>query len=326
MDCGRLSAIAHCLQIHDKSTFMLVCRSSAKINLTLEVLSRRADGYHLLRSVVHSIGLWDTLYFEFGIGPGFSLRSNWPALMTEDNLCLRAAKAWTEAASGKTPQRFGGVRITLNKTIPLGGGLGGGSSNAAATLLALNSQYQNLLDKDELQTIALQLGADVPFFLQGGCALMEGIGEKLTSLPAQKAWAVLICPPFHANTSKVFQAFDEMPRTEKSAPTSDELRKALETRQLKSIGPLLQNDLIKVSSNNLFDPARAIKVLLAHDAMGATMSGSGSTVFGLFKGKMQAQDARSKIAEVLNEDFMVYAVPLTGECFALLPPTSKRTK
>ncbi|MEO6907864.1 MAG: 4-(cytidine 5'-diphospho)-2-C-methyl-D-erythritol kinase, partial [Abditibacteriaceae bacterium] len=207
--CGTHFIIAHHSPIHDKSTFMLGCRSSAKINLTLEVLSRCADGYHLLRSVVHNIGLWDTLYFEFGIGPGFSLRSNWPALMTEDNLCLRAARAWTEAASVKTPQRFAGVRITLNKTIPLGGGLGGGSGNAAATLLALNSHYQDLLELDELEKIALQLGADVPFFLHGGCALMEGIGEKLTPLPTQKAWTVLICPAFPANTAKVFQTFDQ---------------------------------------------------------------------------------------------------------------------
>jgi 4-diphosphocytidyl-2-C-methyl-D-erythritol kinase len=303
---------------------MLVCRSSAKINLTLEVLSRRADGYHLLRSVVHSIGLWDTLYFEFGIGPGFSLRSNWPALMTEDNLCLQAARAWTEAAGAKTPQRFGGVRITLNKTIPLGGGLGGGSGNAAATLLALNNHYQNLLERQELENIALQLGADVPFFLQGGCALMEGIGEKLTPLPAQKAWAVLICPPFHANTAKVFQAFDDSDQAEKSSSTSNDLKNALEAGQIKSIGSLLQNDLIKAATNHLFDPAQTIKVLLEYGAIGASMSGSGSTVFGLYKGKKQAQDARSKIAEALDEDFMVYAVPLTTECFALLPPTSRR--
>ena len=305
---------------------MLVCRSSAKINLTLEVLSRRVDGYHLLRSVVHSIGLWDTLYFEFGIGPGFSLRSNWPSLMTEDNLCLQAARAWTEAAAAKTPQRFAGVRITLNKTIPLGGGLGGGSGNAAATLLALNSQYQNLLEREELENIALQLGADVPFFLQGGCALMEGIGEKLTPMPAQKAWAVLICPPFHANTAKVFHTFDEIAPAGKSSSTSDEMKHVLEAGQLKSIGSLLKNDLIKASANSLFDPENAIKVLLAHKALGASMSGSGSTVFGLYKAKRQAQDARSQIAEMLDDDFMVYAVPLTPECFALLPPTSRRAK
>ena len=317
---------AHYLPIHDKSTFMLVCRSSAKINLTLEVLSRRADGYHQLRSVVHSIGLWDTLYFEFGIGPGFSLRSNWPSLMTEDNLCLQAARAWTEAASAKTPQRFAGVRITLNKTIPLGGGLGGGSGNTAATLLVLNSHYQNLLEQEELENIALQLGADVPFFLQGGCALMEGIGEQLTVLPAQKGWVVLICPPFHANTAKVFQTFDAINQTTKISSASEELINALKNNRFKCIGDLLQNDLTNASANHLFDPAHSIKVLLEHDAIGASMSGSGSTIFGLYKGKQQAQDARSKIAEVLDEDFLVYAVPLTTESFALLPPTSKISK
>jgi 4-diphosphocytidyl-2-C-methyl-D-erythritol kinase len=298
---------------------MLVCRSSAKINLTLDVLSRRADGYHLLQSVVHSIGLWDTLYFEFGIGPGFSLRSNWPALMTEDNLCLRAARAWTEAAARKTPQRFGGVRITLKKTIPLGGGLGGGSSNAAATLLALNNHYQDLLKTEELEEIALQLGADVPFFLQGGCALMEGIGEQLTPLPALKAWAVLICPPFHANTANVFRAFDQLPQRPESPIGTEAIIRSLETGKLTSIAPLLHNDLLAASGNALFDPSHAIKVLLEHGATGASMSGSGSTVFGLFKGKTRAQDARSKIAEAMDEDFLIYAVPLITESFTLLP-------
>lgn len=302
---------------------MLVCRSSAKINLSLEVLSRRDDGYHLLRSVVHGIGLWDTLYFEFGIGPGFSLRSNWPSLMTEDNLCLQAARAWTEAASAKTPQRFGGVRITLNKTIPLGGGLGGGSSNAAATLMALNGHYQHLLEKEELEEIALQLGADVPFFLHGGCALMEGIGEKLTPLPTQKAWTVLICPPFHANTANVFQTYDNLAHAPQHESTLDELIGALETNQLQLAGNLLHNDLVEASTNHLFDPRQAIKVLLDHNALGASMSGSGSTVFGLYKTKKQAQDARSRIAESLGEDSLVYAVPLTAQCFTLLPPTSK---
>lgn len=313
------------MPIHDKSTFMLVCRSSAKINLTLEVLSRRDDGYHLLQSVVHSIGLWDTLYFEFGIGPGFSLRSNWPALMTEDNLCLRAARAWTEAASAKTPQRFGGVRITLNKSIPLGGGLGGGSGNAAATLLALNEHYKQLLEPQELEDIALQLGADVPFFLRGGCALMEGIGERLTTLPAQKAWAVLICPPFHANTAKVFQAFDQTNPPPKATSNSEELATLLEAGKIKSGASLLQNDLLHAASNAAFDPEHAIKVLLAHQAFAASMSGSGSTVFGLYKSKTVAQDARSQIAEALYDDFLVYAVPLTAKCYALLPPVSKPT-
>jgi len=301
---------------------MLVCQAASKINLTLEVLSRRPDGYHLLKSVVHSIGLWDTLYFEFGIGPGFSLRSNWPALMTEDNLCLRAARAWTEQAAAKAPQRFGGVRITLKKTIPMGGGLGGGSSDAAATLLALNHHYRHLLEMPELEQIALELGADVPFFLKGGCALMEGIGETLTPLPIIKAWVVLICPVVQARTPEVFRAFDTAPPQPVSPSPGAVLVDQLDPLNLKAVSASLHNDLTAAATSRFFDPAECVKVLLNHGALGASMSGSGSTVFGLYKTKKAAQDARSKVAEELDEDFLVYAVPLVPESFALLPSAS----
>lgn len=177
----------------------------------------------------------------------------------------------------------------------------------------------------DLEKIALQLGADVPFFLRGGCALMEGIGEKLTPLPVQKGWAVLICPPYHANTAEVFHAFDQTAPIRKSPSASADLITALETGKIKSIGSLLQNNLLSVSNNSLFNPEQAIKVILGHGAIGASMSGSGSTVFGLFTGKKQAQDARSKIAEELDDDFMIYAVPLIAESFMLLPPAAKGT-
>lgn len=297
---------------------MLVCLAAAKINLTLDVLARRDDGYHLLRSVVHSVGLWDTLHFEFGIGPGFSLRSNWPALMTEDNLCLQAAKAWVESAAAKTPQRFGGVRITLQKTIPMGSGLGGGSSNAAATLLALNHHHQNLLDPGELEKLALTLGADVPFFLKGGCALMEGIGEQLTPLPPVKGWVVLICPAFHAVTAEIFRTYDQTAPVS-AASSNESFIEAVQQADLNSIGGYLHNDLLDAATSGNFNPEPLLKVLLANGAIGASMTGSGSTLFGLFKARRAAQDARSLIADGLSKEYRVYAVPLNEMCFELMP-------
>jgi 4-diphosphocytidyl-2-C-methyl-D-erythritol kinase len=122
---------------------MILCRSAAKVNLTLDVLARRADGYHELRSIVHTVGWWDVLGYEFGIGPGLSLRCNDSRLYGEDNLCLKAARAWLSASQAIRPVRFNGLRITLQKMIPAGAGLGGGSGNAAATLLALNRHFDN---------------------------------------------------------------------------------------------------------------------------------------------------------------------------------------
>jgi 4-diphosphocytidyl-2-C-methyl-D-erythritol kinase len=171
---------------------MLFYRSPAKINLSLDVLSRRADGYHELQSVTHCIGLFDTLGLDLTGAPGLSFRCSSPALGGNDNLCLKAARAWLQATKTLEGQRryFPGIRLTLDKKIPVGAGLGGGSSNATATLLALNDHFKTPLEDAQLHEIATGLGADVPLFLHGGCALMEGIGEKISDLPALSGWIV----------------------------------------------------------------------------------------------------------------------------------------
>jgi len=280
---------------------MLTCRSAAKINLTLDLLARRADGYHELQSIVHSINLWDTLTFEFDFGPGLSLRCNAPDLAGDDNLCLKAARAWLAATRERgLSLRFNGLRVTLHKTIPSGAGLGGGSGNAAATLLALNRQFDGALDDAALHAVAAKLGADVPFFLDGGCALMEGIGERLTALPALDGWLALVKPALDLSTPQVYRKWDEMQSA--AAPSTAIARAARLAGDLASVATALNNDLSGAAQSLGLDVASLIQMLLRQGALGAQMTGSGSAVFGIFPNEATARRAAANLQEQFNPD------------------------
>ncbi len=181
---------------------MLTLLAPAKLNLTLEVLGKRTDGYHEIRSLVQTISLCDILSFE----PDTEtyLECTEPSLQNHDNLVLRTAELLK-----KTCGYRGGVRIKLEKKIPWSAGLGGGSSDAAATLLALNQLWQLQLKTTDLLELAAQLGSDVPFFLHKGTALIKGRGEKITPLlPAsKKSWSVLLVPPISKMPDKTKQAY-----------------------------------------------------------------------------------------------------------------------
>ena len=306
---------------------MMICRSAAKINLTLDLLAHRPDGYHELQSIVHTVGLWDTLTFEFDFGPGFSLRCNEPNLSGDDNLCLKAARAWLSATRERGLRlRFNGLRITLQKTIPAGAGLGGGSGNAAATLRALNADFAGVsgpapLDDTTLHAVAAKLGADVPFFLHGGCALMEGIGERLTPLPALTGWVVLVKPPLDLSTAAVYRQWDELGlASTKSTPV---VQSELVGGDLSKVASALQNDLSsaarELGSNHEF----LVNALLESGALGAQMSGSGSGVFGLFAGEEAARHAAVQMEERLSArddrlDHQVFTVSLCASAIEFL--------
>lgn len=180
---------------------MLRYPSPAKINLVLEVLGRRDDGFHELRSIVQTIDLCDILYFE--LDDVISFECTVPVLNTSDNLVVKAAKLFKEATACHK-----GVRVRLEKRVPWGAGLGGGSSNAAATLLALNKLWEVNLSFNELTRLATKLGSDVPFFLYGGLALVEGRGERVTPLGTLKPqWQVLLVSPFARTAEKTKKLF-----------------------------------------------------------------------------------------------------------------------
>ncbi len=180
---------------------MLTLLAPAKINLVLEVLGKRDDGYHEIRSLVQTISLCDTLSFE--PADGISLECDEPDLQTSDNLAIKAAELLKEAGD-----YAGGARIGLKKRIPWSAGLGGGSSDAAATLLALNELWKLRLKPPALVELAAKLGSDVPFFIHGGTVLMEGRGEKVLPLPAsQPYWFVILVPPLTEIPGKTKQLY-----------------------------------------------------------------------------------------------------------------------
>lgn len=293
---------------------MLVFQSPAKINLSLDILARRDDGYHELQSVIHCIGLFDTISLDMTGSAGLSFRCSDANLGGDDNLCLRAARAWFQAAKSLKGKRsyFPGVRITLDKKIPVGAGLGGGSGNAAATLLALNEYSDSPLETFQLHEIATSLGADVPLFLNGGCALMEGIGERLSTLPAQNGWVVLICPDQHASTPAVYGKFDELGA--ESSRSTPAMLQAIGAGDFHQVGAQLQNDLQIAAQSLGIDTHLPVALLKDHGALGGCLSGSGAASFGLFETSEKAQSAESAIGSDvrLPPGYRVFSAPLIG--------------
>lgn len=187
----------------------------AKINLFLHVVGRRADGYHLLETLFRLIDVSDTLRFAPRTDSEVRLIADVPGLNSDNDLCVRAARA-LKTESGHA----GGVDIHLDKRIPMGGGLGGGSSDAATTLMALNSLWGLGFSRTRLAALAIRLGADVPFFLLGGNAFAGGIGEELTEVILAPAWYVILIPPVSVPTPPVF-ASPELTRDTKSIKILD---------------------------------------------------------------------------------------------------------
>lgn len=253
---------------------MLTILAPAKLNLTLEVLGKRTDGYHEIRSLVQTISLCDTLSFEPATRT--SLECTEPALQNQENLVLRAAELLQ-----KTYGHRGGARIKLEKKIPWRAGLGGGSSDAAATLLALNKLWQLQLKTTDLLKLAAQLGSDVPFFIYKGTALIEGMGEKITPLlPASaKSWFVLLVPPIPKMPNKTKQSYARL--TELHFTTGQFASKAVElwTKSSQISPPLLFNVFDSVA----FDIFPELNIYWKHfEQSGAThihLAGSGPTLF-----------------------------------------------
>lgn len=245
----------------------------AKINLTLEVLQRRPDGYHALRSVMVPIGLYDELVIE--PAGAFSFSCDEQNLNGEDNLVVRAARA---------VGTVGDVRLTLSKSIPSQAGLGGGSSDAAAVLrAAMAGAFGGAPALDWVAT-ARSLGSDVPFFLTGSAALVEGTGERVTALGALPAWHVLVVkPPAAVSTAAAYAELDRLERPSRPRNTSDSLEMvaALQRGEFSAVERLMSNDFHDVICSSTPEVARAIDALRNAGATNALLSGSGSAVFTL---------------------------------------------
>ena len=267
----------------------LVLRTSAKVNLALEVLGKRGDGYHEIATVLQAVDLFDRLTME--TADILSLHADDPELPTDDgNLVMRAARLLQKTAGIEK-----GARLRLQKRIPVAAGLGGGSSDAAATLLGLNRLWGLRWPRARLQELAVELGMDVPFFLGTGRAVARGRGERLQVLPGGGGYAlVLVNPRTPLSTREVY---GRVPGGWHAEPTGTErVIEALRRRNVAALAAALTNNLERVVEPVLPVIGRMKAALLAAGALGAIMSGSGPTVFGLARSLDHARQVRSRVS------------------------------
>jgi 4-diphosphocytidyl-2-C-methyl-D-erythritol kinase len=264
----------------------LTLKSPAKINFRLDVLKKRPDGYHELRMLMQQIALYDEVSLRVTSSPGIKVLTDSAALPAgPDNIAWRAAAALLQRAGCDA-----GIEVSIAKRIPVAAGLGGGSSNAAATLMGVNALLGLGLSSEELMETGLQLGADVPFFIFGRAAVAEGIGEKLTELSGVPPLPlVVVNPGIHVSTAWVYQNL--MLTTEKVAAKIPLLYESA-----ADLCGILSNDLEAVTISR-FPVIREIKdQLMVAGALGALMSGSGPSVFAVFGSAESAAAAAEQLA------------------------------
>lgn len=267
-------------------------KALAKINLGLDVLGRRENGYHDVRMVMQSIYLYDDVKIEKTAAPGIEVRSNLKFLPTGDgNIAYKAAQVLQE--------EFGieeGIRITLNKHIPVAAGLAGGSSNAAAVLFGMNRLFHLGLSQKELMERGVRLGADVPYCIMRGTVLAEGIGEELSVLPAMPKCTVLIAkPPISVSTKVVYEALDS--KEIEVHPDIDGIIEGLKEGSLRKVASCMGNVLedVTIPMHPVIEEIK--QEMKDAGALNAMMSGSGPTVFGLFENRGAAREAQRRIRE-----------------------------
>lgn len=279
-------------------------RAPAKINLSLRILGRRADGYHLLDTIMVPVSLYDELELrkaKAGSRDLIRIDCDDPAVpRDETNLVHRAAKLIMDSSRKSQP-----IRIRLKKSIPIGAGLGGGSSDAAATLLGLNRLLELRLSLRRLEHLALRLGADVPFFIRGRPARARGVGERLrviSSLP--NFWAVIVYPGFPVSTPWAYQQF-----AAKLTKTSVNTSINASPKTFDDLTHRLINDLEDATLKAYPKIAEFKRKLLRGGAPGVLMSGSGSAVFGIFDSKTAALKVFRKVRQEEGaQTFLVHAL------------------
>jgi 4-diphosphocytidyl-2-C-methyl-D-erythritol kinase len=266
----------------------LVLQTSAKVNLALEVLGKRPDGYHEIATVMQAIDLRDRVTLESA--PEISLRSDDPGLPRDQrNLAVRAAMLLQSAAGIDS-----GVAVELSKRIPVAAGLGGGSSDAAATLWGLNRLWRLRWPRARLMELAVELGMDVPFFLAGGPVLATGRGERLEMLGSPAGYAlVLVNPRVGVSAREVYERVPAGWHAE--ATGTRRLLDALRTKNAARVAGALTNHLESIVEAMLPVVGRIKAALLAAGALGAVMSGSGPTVFGIARSLDHARQIRRRI-------------------------------
>lgn len=260
-------------------------KARAKINLGLDVVRKREDGYHEVRMIMQMINLYDRITLRRSTEPGIRVTTNLPYLpVNEDNLVYRAAKLLMEEFKVTV-----GAEIELQKYIPVAAGMAGGSSDAAAVMVGVNRIFHLGLTKKQLMERGVKIGADVPFCIMRGTALAEGIGEVLTPLPAMPHCSLVIAKPkIHVSTKFVYGNLKASELKEHS--DIDGQVQALREGSLEQLVAKMGNVLetVTVPAYPVIDEIK--RTMLKNDAMGAMMSGSGPTVFGIFEREERAQE------------------------------------
>lgn len=266
-------------------------KAYAKLNLSLDVTSCRDDGYHDMLMVMQTVSLCDDVSVRFNDSGKIKASCNLPFIPCDErNLAVKAAIKYLEAI-GESSQ---GLDIDLQKNIPVGAGMAGGSSNAAAVLRALNRLYSNRLSVAELEEIAGSVGSDVAFCVAGGTSLAKGRGEILTELKAMPDCYIVICKPeFSISTPELFKKLDSSPM--RHHPDTQGILQALEDGELRELCMRMYNVFEDVDDRRMRTVAEIKGTLLDHGAMGAIMTGTGSAVFGIFSAEEQAMAAKNEL-------------------------------
>ena len=276
-----------------------VANSYAKINLTLDVLGKREDGYHDVKMIMQTVSLSDLVlidkaYEDISISTNLRFLPN-----NEKNIAYLAAREFFDYTQIRS-----GCKILIHKNIPVAAGLAGGSGNAAAVLSALNMLYNTQLTTEELCNIGVKLGADVPYCITGGTALAEGIGEKITHLPPLgKAVILMVKPAINISTASIYQAIDseEIPKR----PDTEAMLSAINTRDIASIAGNLFNVMGYVTEKQHPIIKGIRRKMMINGALGAVMSGSGPTVFGIFPDYYSAKKAHDSFSHQFKEVYIV---------------------
>ncbi|EQK40471.1 4-(cytidine 5'-diphospho)-2-C-methyl-D-erythritol kinase [[Clostridium] bifermentans ATCC 638] len=276
-------------------------KSRAKVNLSIDVLGKREDGYHLVEMIMQTIDLYDKLKITEIEENSILIKSNSLDIpLNEDNIMYKAVNLLKNQFNIEK-----GIEISIEKNIPVAAGMAGGSSNAAAVLVGLNKLWNLGLSENELKDIGLKLGADVPFCITGGSALAEGIGEELTNIKGlPEDLNILVCKPnIFVSTKEVYQSLN-MDKV-KRRPQNKKLIDALQKEDVKFISENMVNVLEEVTSLKYSEIGQIEDIMIKNKALGSMMSGSGPTVFGLFDNKDCAIKAKEDLQAKYNQVYLV---------------------
>lgn len=289
---------------------MVEVKAYAKVNLGLDVLRKREDGYHEVKMIMQSVNLFDILTFSVFNGMGVQdnigtirIESDSDEIpLNEGNLIYRACRLVMNHFKIKK-----NILVTVRKSIPVAAGLAGGSADCAAALKGMNELFRLGMSLEEMQKIGVRLGADVPYCLLGGTALAEGIGEILTPLPNLPNCIFLIAkPPFGVSTKEVYTQLSLEDKTIKDHPDIDGIRKGIEKQDMKIVTAKMGNILEQVTIPMHSEIKQMKDLMLENGALNALMSGSGPTVFGIFDHLEQAWNAHKAISDAgLAQDIFI---------------------